>query len=470
MSHESQTETQKTSPETDPVREKIRTLTAPAALGNAAGTPATAAWPSAASQAPAAGDPSLGGLALRLRTLAVFRNLLADPVLQKLLTYLDVRQNNAPLHACVAAYGDFVAALYDAGHTALATYVHEAVANSENALTRAVGRGDEPAAVLVQSAAVELRTLQALADLTPAALRGGLAWSGPLPEFEVAAVDIAADYDRRISNAARYGFGMYARYTMFYLDEQGAIVPVRNPDRTRLGELVDYKREQQVILDNTRALLAGKPAANILLTGDAGTGKSSTVKAVVNELAGEGLRILEVRKHQLHAIPAILDELTQNPLCFILFIDDLSFQRDDDNYAALKAILEGGVASKSRNVAIYATSNRRHLVKERFSDRDGDDVHRNDTMQEALSLSERFGIQVSFYRPNKQTYLDIVRHLAWEAGLLTSAEKSLDPQADPDLTAAVDAIEAEAERFALSRGGRSARAARQFVDGLVARA
>ena len=124
---------------------------------------------------------------------------------------------------------------------------------------------------------------------------------------------------------------------------------------------------------------------------------------MVNELAGEGLRILGVRKHQLHAIPAILDELTENPLTFILFIDDLSFQRDDDNYAALKAILEGGVAAKSRNVAIYATSNRRHLVKERFSDRDGDDVHRNDTMQEALSLSERFGIQVSFYRPSRPT-------------------------------------------------------------------
>lgn len=460
MSHEPQDETQ-TTPDLDPVREKIRALTASAG----AGSPSTAVAP----KTPSGGGASLGGLALRLRTLAVFRGLLADTVLQKLLTYLDVRQNNVPLHARVAAYGDFVAALYEAGYSALATYVQDAVNNGENILTRLIGRGEEPSPVLLQSMAVELRTLQAVADLTPAALREGLAWSGPLPEFETPQVDIAADYGRRISDAGRYGFGMYAQYTMFFLSEQGKIVPVRNPDRTRLTELVDYKREQQVILDNTRALLAGKPAANILLTGDAGTGKSSTVKAVVNELAGEGLRILEVRKHQLHAIPAILDELTENPLTFILFIDDLSFQRDDDNYAALKAILEGGVAAKSRNVAIYATSNRRHLVKERFSDRDGDDVHRNDTMQEALSLSDRFGIQVSFYRPNKQTYLDIVRHLAWEAGLIPTAEKPLDPQGDPDLAAATESIEAEAERFALSRGGRSARAARQFVDGLVAR-
>jgi hypothetical protein len=305
--------------------------------------------------------------------------------------------------------------------------------------------------------AAELRTLQAVADLTPDELREGLAWNGPLPGFETPRVSLAADYAERVGNIGRYGYGMYARHRMFYLDGSGRITPVLNPDPIRLESLVDYRSQQDVILANTRALLAGRPAANILLTGDAGTGKSSTIKAVVNELAAEGLRILEVRKDQLHAIPAILDELTNNPLTFILFIDDLSFQRDDDNYAALKAMLEGGVAAKSRNVAIYATSNRRHLVKERFSDRDGDDVHRNDTMQEALSLSERFGIQLTFQKPGKDTYLDIVRHLAVEAGVLAEG-------------ADADALEAEAERFALARGGRSARAARQFVDSVVARA
>jgi predicted AAA+ superfamily ATPase len=227
---------------------------------------------------------------------------------------------------------------------------------------------------------------------------------------------------------------------------------VRNPDQTRLASLVDYEREKKIIVDNTLALLEGKPAANILLTGDAGTGKSSTVKAVVNELHDRGLRILEVRKEQLHEIPGVLDELNSNPLKFILFIDDLSFQKDDDNFSALKAILEGSVSAKSRNVVIYATSNRRHLVKETFSDRDGDDIHRNDTMQEIISLSERFGIQITFQKPNKQTYLDIVRHLADERGV----------QYDPAQ------LEIEAERFALGRGGRSARAASQFVDSLIA--
>ena len=204
-------------------------------------------------------------------------------------------------------------------------------------------------------------------------------------------------------------------------------------------------------MDNTKALLSGKPAANILLTGDAGTGKSSTVKAVVNELSESGLRIIEVRKEQLHKIPKILDELGSNPLKFILFIDDLSFTKDDDNFSALKAILEGSVSAKSNNVAIYATSNRRHLVKENFSDREGDDVHFNDTMQELLSLSERFGIQLTFSRPDKSTYLDIVHSLADKCGI----------EYDPEI------LDAEAEKFALKRGTRSARAAKQFVDGIV---
>ena len=239
---------------------------------------------------------------------------------------------------------------------------------------------------------------------------------------------------------------------MFSLADDGAVCPVAHPDPQRLSDLAGYEREKGLILANTRALLAGKPAANVLLSGDAGTGKSSTVKAVVNELAGEGLRIIEVRKDQLKLIPAVLDELAANPLKFIVFIDDLSFARDDDNYAALKAVLEGGVSSKSPNVVIYATSNRRHLVKESFSARDGDDIHRNDTMQETLSLSERFGLQISFFKPDKAAYLAIVRQLAHTC----------------DLAVPVEELEAGAERFALGRGGRSARAARQYVDSLVA--
>lgn len=188
----------------------------------------------------------------------------------------------------------------------------------------------------------------------------------------------------------------------------------------------------------------------MLLTGDAGTGKSSTVKAAGNALKGAGLRIIEVRRDQLGHIPALLDELSGNPLKFILFIDDLSFRKDDDSYSALKAVLEGSVSARSRNVILCATSNRRHIVKEKFSDREGDDVHRSDAMQETVSLSDRFGLHVTFQRPGKDDYLTIVHALAQRQGV-----------DGPE-------VDAAAERFALLRGGRSPRLARQFVDSLTA--
>ena len=390
-------------------------------------------------------------LQIRLNSLAIFRALLSDPVVSALLDYLDSRSGSTA--EAVSKYASFVSALYGTEKRTLAGYIQHIVNNDENAYIRMIGQGKQPWPKMEAQVEQELLVLQAVADLTPEDLREGLDWPGYLPIFATKQLNIVDSYHERCANIHRLGYGIYAKHIMFYIGEGNRIVPVINPDHTRLSSLIDYKREQQIILDNTVALLEGKPAANILLSGDAGTGKSSTVKAVVNELHDRGLRILEVRKEQLHAIPAILDELNTNPLKFILFIDDLSFQKDDDNFSALKAILEGSVSAKSRNVVIYATSNRRHLVKESFSGRDGDDVHRNDTMQEIISLSERFGIQVTFQKPNKETYLGIVRHLAAEKGI-SMDENELDMLA---------------ERFALGRGGRSARAATQFIDGLLAK-
>lgn len=390
-------------------------------------------------------------LQIRLNSLAIFRALLRDPVVSALAGYLSSRESSTAV--AVSQYATFVSALYDTEKRTLAGYIQHIVNNDENAYIRMIGQGKQPWPEMEAQVEQELLVLQAVADLTPETLREGLDWPGYLPVFATKQLNIVDSYHERCANIHRLGYGIYAKHIMFYIGEENRIIPVINPDQTRLSSLIDYKREQQIILDNTVALLEGKPAANILLSGDAGTGKSSTVKAVVNELHDRGLRILEVRKEQLHAIPAILDELNTNPLKFILFIDDLSFQKDDDNFSALKAILEGSVSAKSRNVVMYATSNRRHLVKESFSGRDGDDIHRNDTMQEIISLSERFGIQVTFQKPNKEVYLGIVRHLAAEKGI-SMDENELDMLA---------------ERFALGRGGRSARAATQFIDGLLAK-
>ena len=392
----------------------------------------------------------LKGLAAGLHTLTVFRSLLKDPVLSSLGAYLDVLGSEDTV-AGADRYCAFVSALIGSHRPSLSAHVQSIVNDDENVYIHAVCRGGEIPATLTDAVTAELAILQKAADLTPEVLKEPLAWDGYLPDFETAPVDLATTYRERTGNISRYGYGIYSRYYMFHVSDDGTVIPVPNPDSQRLSDLIDYKREQGIIMDNTRALLAGKPAANILLTGDAGTGKSSTIKAVVNELKDEGLRILEVRKDQLKAIPLVMAQLTGNPLKFILFIDDLSFQSGDDNFAAFKAILEGSVSAKSRNVVIYATSNRRHMVRESFSGRAGDDIHRNDTMQETVSLSERFGIQILFRRPDKFTYLNIVRHLAEEAGLDIPTEE----------------LEAGAERFALTRANRSARAARQYVDSLI---
>ena len=381
----------------------------------------------------------------RLEALCIFRSLLKDPIISALLNYLE--------SPATSAYAEFAAALYNANGGNISEYVSSVCEDSENVYVRTLGRGEQPQEHLRRALLQELETLQEVAELTCENLREPLEYKGYLPEIAVSKLDLCEMYLHRAENIGKYGYGIYAKNRMFYVDEQNSIVPVRNPDSTQLGDLIDYERERQIIIDNTKALLDGKPAANILLTGDAGTGKSSTVKAVTNALWKEGLRIIEIRKDQLRAIPKILDELSENPLKFVLFIDDLSFIKDDDSFNALKAVLEGSVTAKSGNVVIYATSNRRHIIKEKFSEREGDDIHRNYTVQELVSLSERFGIHITFSKPDKKTFLHIVHHLARENGIDM-------PESELDLLA---------ERFALERGSRSARLARQFIDGLLSR-
>lgn len=381
----------------------------------------------------------------KLNTLCIFRELLKDSVICSLCAYME--------NPTSSAYAEFVAVLYNQANGNLGEYIKEICTNSENVYVKSVGLGKDVPTYMQYSLETELDILQEVSELNKDKLCSLLNYKGFLPEFTTTTLKLKDIYLHRAENIGKYGYGIYAKNRMFYIDEQGNIVPVLHPDKTELSNLVDYERERNIIIDNTKALLQGKPAANILLTGDAGTGKSSTVKAVANALWEEGLRIIEIRKDQLRSIPKVLDELSSNPLKFVLFIDDLSFLKDDDNFNALKAVLEGSVTAKSNNVVIYATSNRRHIIKEKFSDREGDDVHRNDTMQELVSLSERFGVHVTFSKPNKETFLHIVHHLAEENGI--------------DIPK--DEIELLAERFALERGGRSARLAKQFIDGLLSK-
>lgn len=381
----------------------------------------------------------------KLEILCIFRDLLRDDVISRLMKYAENPSNSA--------YAEFVSALYCANGGNLTEYIRQLCENSENIYVRTIGRGEQAPEFMHSALLEELNVLQEVSRLTKDELCKELHYDGFLPEFTSFEADLKSSYLNRVGNIGKYGYGIYAKNRMFFVDDNASVVPVLHPDTISLSQLVDYERERDIIISNTKALLCGKPAANILLTGDAGTGKSSTIKAVGNALWADGLRIIEVRKEQLRVIPKLLDELSENPLKFVLFIDDLSFLKDDDNFNSLKAVLEGSVTAKSKNVVIYATSNHRHIIKEKFSDRDGDDVHRNDTMQELISLSERFGIHISFYKPDKKTFIHIVHHLAETNGIEMNT----------------DELDMLAERFALERGGRSARLARQFIDGLLSK-
>ena len=389
----------------------------------------------------------------RLHGLVVFRSLLDDPVVAKLLDLTDRMEAGAPGYGPVCdAVAQFEAALFE--HTTnWGSYLSAAVLEAETVCVRQAASGTL-APALQTALDSELAFLQALCGLTLDEL---LAAAGSatgqaqelafLPRWETTDLDLPAAYAQRMSEVGKKGYGMFAKHHVFTV-ENGKLVPVKYPDPQKLSELPGYEKEREKVIANTRALLAGSPANNVLLYGDAGTGKSSTVKAIANEYAADGLRLVEVKKNQLYQIPDLMDQLAANPLKFILFIDDLSFSSNDDNFAALKAILEGSVGGRARNIAVYATSNRRHLIKETLTDRTGDDIHEADTRQELMSLSARFGLTVTFQRPEKARFAAILEELAKQHHIQMPMEELL----------------VKAEAFAIRAGGRSPRVAKQFIE------
>ena len=389
----------------------------------------------------------------RLHGLVVFRSLLDDPVVAKFVDLTDRMEAGAPGYGPVCdAVAQFEAALFE--HTTnWGSYLSAAVLEAETVCVRQAASGTL-APALQTALDSELAFLQALCGLTLDEL---LAAAGSatgqaqelafLPRWETSSIDLPAAYAQRMSEVGKKGYGMFAKHHVFTV-ENGQLVPVKYPDPQRLSELPGYEKEREKVIANTKALLAGMPANNVLLYGDAGTGKSSAVKAIANEFAPEGLRLVEVKKNQLYQIPDLMDKLAANPLKFILFIDDLSFTANDDNFAALKAILEGSVGGRAKNIAVYATSNRRHLIKETLTDRTGDDIHEADTRQELMSLSARFGLTVTFQRPEKARFESILAELAKQHGI--------------DMP--MDQLLVKAEAFAIRAGGRSPRVAKQFIE------
>lgn len=384
-------------------------------------------------------------LAGELWSLSVFRGVLKHPAMEALLRFLSADPAKPDR---MAAYGEFVYGLAEDGYS-LSDFLCRVIYEDENPYVVAAAQGKPLPLVLVRNAKKELELLSRLTELDRESFFSKR--EGYAPEFDNTPMDLAEKYEERLADISRFGYGIFASATMFRLVDE-KIVPVKTADQVSMDSFIGYMEERQKVFENTRALVEGREAANVLLFGDAGTGKSSTVKACVNHFHDRGLRLIELRKDQLFSLPYVMSRIAENPLKFVIFIDDLSFNKNDDSFSMLKAALEGSASAKTGNAVIYATSNRRHIVKERFSDRhEADDVHHSDTVQELMSLSDRFGLTVYFSRPNKQLYLQIVRALAEARGVDMEQNR----------------LEIQAEAFALSKGSRSPRAAEQFVNSLL---
>ncbi len=383
-------------------------------------------------------------LHLDLCMTSVFREALNKPLIKHFDAYARAESKEEK----ILSYSAFASEIYKSKGS-LTDAVMRLVFEDENVYVKARAKGSAPDENIVMATKRELSVFEELASLTDEDFREdmGIAYVSP---FSSERRDFIALYEERIKDIEKHGYGIFVSHPMFRLEDSGELVPIVSADKTRLESFIGYTEERERVIENTRAFVLGRPAANTLLCGDAGTGKSSTVKAVANAFFDDGIRLIELRKDQLSFLPYVMGKISENPLRFIIFIDDLSFNQNDDNFSMLKAALEGSASAKAENAVIYATSNRRHIVKEYFADREGGDVHRNDTLQETLSLSERFGLVVLFQKPNKALYLDIVHTLASRAGLDVNED-----------------LDVKAEAFALRRGSRSARCAEQFINSLL---
>lgn len=400
--------------------------------------------------------PSVQLLRQQAASLLLYQSVFSGEVGENFLSLLQALQSGDVL-AKIETYGCWFRGLA-ARDRSWSDYLIEQILQDDNPFSRQAQHLplDRLPPALVQAARHDLQALQLLSRCGGKQLAEwvqALAWVRQREDetllhqcenWEDAIADLASHY-------ARYGTGIFARYRAFGW-QQGEFVGIASPDPVQWSELVGYDAQKAELARNTEFLLAGTPALHVLLYGSRGSGKSSLVKAIANKYAQRGLRLIEVNQAQLAQLPKIVEQLRDLPQKFVIFVDDLSFEEDDSVFKALKVVLEGSATARAQNVVVYATSNRRHLVREYFSDRprpsDSDEVHAWDTLQEKLSFSDRFGLTLTFEPANQDTYLAIVRHLAARSRIDLPAEE----------------LEFRAKQWATRHNGRSGRTARQFVD------
>lgn len=404
----------------------------------------------------------LNTISLQLDSLTVYRTLLQNETVARFARVLNSAQSGVADSFC-ACYGAFLNSLMEeTGSLDFAAHLERLMRYDDNAFARAAALSEknEHYQALRNAAAFDLEALSAVVNLSSTDLKKTVialvdenkkAWISRLPEYLSQNTFFKAGKNALHALEEFYrknGYGEFAQFGAFRWD--CALDGIQNPDSIRLSNLKSYEYERGLVAANTKDFVEGRGGGNLLLYGDRGTGKSSTIKALANEYRTKGLRIIEVTKDSIPSFPAIMERLREVPLRFILFLDDLSFSADDAAFSALKSVLEGGVVARPENCRIYATSNRRHLVKETFSERsvDADDVHAGDTKQEKLSLYDRFDQTVNFFAPDQAQYLSIVRAIAQEKELIVQPEQ----------------LERGAVQWAIRAGGRTPRAAKQYVE------
>ena len=399
---------------------------------------------------------------LQLKSLTVYRAILLDETVTRFARALDAAQSGIAESFCTG-YGAFLQDLSQVEDSLdFGRHLEKLLKFDDNAFSRAASRkGNEPEQALRSAAAYDLEAIRSVAAVSAKQLKQvilahaesqELELISDMPEYTASGTFFQGDAANLLTQLEMFyrqnGYGVFAQYGAFRWSRD--LIGVANPDPVRLSDLKSYEYERGLVAANTKDFVEGRGGGNLLLYGDRGTGKSSTIKALANEYRASGLRIVEVTKGSIPQFPAIMERLREVPLRFILFLDDLSFSTDDESFSALKSVLEGGVVARPENCRIYATSNRRHLVKETFSERsvDVDDVHAGDTKQEKLSLYDRFDQTVNFFAPDQAQYLSIVRSIAEEKAL----------------TVPLETLDRAAVQWAIRAGGRSPRAAKQFVE------
>ncbi len=386
----------------------------------------------------------MNNLLLKINTLTVI-DIKQDRLIKKLCDIINFDDINKTL----SAYADFCGLLYSSGND-LALYLHDAVLYTKLPLFElaAVSRDELISDALYSDFSIIKEIAETKNDAIYDYIKDKFKKEIPnVNAFNSGDFNYSLDYF--IGIIREKGTGITSKYKAFKLYGD-ALEPIINLDKIKLSDLKEYEYQRNQVIFNTKSFLSGLKAQNLLLYGDRGTGKSSTVKALLNEY--DNIRIIEIKKSQIPEIPELYLKLSHSPLKFILFLDDLTFEENDGDYHILKQCLEGSLAVKPDNIIIYATTNRRHLIKESTTDRDRDVFHRGDALDDNVSLADRFGIFITFSLPDKELYLTIVKQLA---------EKYKSELSENELVIG-------AERFALKKGGRSPRIARQYIDLLSA--